>query len=220
MPTDDLDVRLEHVLKAHKETLKQERANMEASMWERLRREERCQELVTDLLRNVIRPPLERLVAHFVDAYLVCSEADHSVTVHLGRDPRRGVDAHVQFIVNYRRDADEVTLHYKLGSVPGPSEFWADLSHDVSIAKPDITAAAQFVEDSVVRSAEAYLEKQRTPATDHRTEPVTDPVCGMRFPRERAVSVLEHRRKTYFFCAQVCREAFQDDPKRYLQPNS
>jgi YHS domain-containing protein len=220
MPNDDLDARLENVLKEHKKTQKQERAKMEASMWERLRREERCQELVIELFRSVVRPPLERLVAHFVDAYLECSESDHSITVYLGRDPRRGVDAHVQFIVNYRRDAEDVTLHYKLSSAPGASEFWADLSHDVSIANPDMEAAARFVEDSVVRAAEAYLEKQRTPPPSHQSTPVTDLVCGMRFPREGAACSLEHLGKTHFFCAQVCKSAFQDEPGRYLQQRS
>lgn len=44
-----------------------------------------------------------------------------------------------------------------------------------------------------------------------------DPVCGMVVSRLTAVAEAEYRRKTYYFCAQVCRDAFLADPQRYLR---
>ena len=46
-----------------------------------------------------------------------------------------------------------------------------------------------------------------------------DPVCGMVVSRLTAVAEAEYRRKTYYFCAQLCRDAFLADPLRYLRPH-
>lgn len=45
----------------------------------------------------------------------------------------------------------------------------------------------------------------------------TDPVCGMVVSRLSAVAEAEYQRKTYYFCAQMCRDAFLADPESYLR---
>jgi uncharacterized membrane protein YraQ (UPF0718 family) len=44
----------------------------------------------------------------------------------------------------------------------------------------------------------------------------TDPVCGMKVDRARAVT-LEHVGRTYFFCSEHCRSQFQADPDGYTR---
>jgi hypothetical protein len=44
----------------------------------------------------------------------------------------------------------------------------------------------------------------------------TDPVCGSRVDRAKAV-VLEHDGHTYYFCSEHCRSEFQADPGAYVQ---
>ncbi len=44
---------------------------------------------------------------------------------------------------------------------------------------------------------------------------VTDPVCQMQFPAQRAVTSTEYGGATYYFCAQACREEFERDPGKY-----
>lgn len=46
---------------------------------------------------------------------------------------------------------------------------------------------------------------------------VRDPVCGMRFEDEEAAATVEHEGETYHFCAPGCRDAFEEDPERYLE---
>jgi YHS domain-containing protein len=43
---------------------------------------------------------------------------------------------------------------------------------------------------------------------------VTDPVCGMKVDRTKALTV-RHAGHTYFFCSAHCRDAFQAEPDRY-----
>ena len=42
----------------------------------------------------------------------------------------------------------------------------------------------------------------------------TDPVCGMRVDRGKALTA-QHGGRTHFFCSEGCRDNFQGDPDRY-----
>ncbi len=50
---------------------------------------------------------------------------------------------------------------------------------------------------------------------DNDTATYIDPVCGMAISLESAVEEVTYKGRTYYFCAQVCREAFEADPERY-----
>jgi Cu+-exporting ATPase len=45
---------------------------------------------------------------------------------------------------------------------------------------------------------------------------VIDPVCDMTIEHEEAVATSEHKGKTYYFCSQPCKEAFDKDPGKFL----
>jgi uncharacterized membrane protein YraQ (UPF0718 family)/YHS domain-containing protein len=47
----------------------------------------------------------------------------------------------------------------------------------------------------------------------------TDPVCGMKVDRAKALSTT-HRGKTFYFCSNHCLHAFQADPGAYLRPGA
>lgn len=44
-----------------------------------------------------------------------------------------------------------------------------------------------------------------------------DPVCGMEVSRKTAVEECIHQGKTYYFCADTCREAFEAEPEKYIR---
>lgn len=43
-----------------------------------------------------------------------------------------------------------------------------------------------------------------------------DPVCGMRVDPDDAAAAVEHGGTTYHFCSEPCRDAFLEDPDRYV----
>jgi YHS domain-containing protein len=45
-----------------------------------------------------------------------------------------------------------------------------------------------------------------------------DPVCGMEVSRQKAAAVTQYHGKTYYFCAEACRQAFDRNPEKYLKP--
>ena len=45
---------------------------------------------------------------------------------------------------------------------------------------------------------------------------VTDPVCGMNIDSEEAAGTAEYQGTTYYFCSQVCHDAFVANPSEYV----
>jgi YHS domain-containing protein len=44
---------------------------------------------------------------------------------------------------------------------------------------------------------------------------VEDPVCGMRIDPDDAAATAEYEGRVYYFCSQVCHDAFVADPAAY-----
>ena len=59
----------------------------------------------------------------------------------------------------------------------------------------------------------ARLEKTAEAAADK----VLDPVCGMKVSPGRTRLVAIYQGRSYWFCAKDCREAFEANPKKYLE---
>jgi YHS domain-containing protein len=49
---------------------------------------------------------------------------------------------------------------------------------------------------------------------------VIDPVCGMQVDPCAADLVAEYNDRTFYFCAQGCRQAFESDPAKYFAQTS
>jgi Cu+-exporting ATPase len=45
-----------------------------------------------------------------------------------------------------------------------------------------------------------------------------DPVCGMKVSSASANLVSTHQGRRYFFCAECCQKAFENNPHKYLKP--
>jgi YHS domain-containing protein len=51
-------------------------------------------------------------------------------------------------------------------------------------------------------------------------EKTIDPVCGMEVEPGRTRLVAVYQGHSYWFCARGCREAFEKNPKKYLEPKT
>jgi YHS domain-containing protein len=59
-----------------------------------------------------------------------------------------------------------------------------------------------------------YLPKKEVPG---KVATAKDPVCGMDVdPASDRVLKSEYQGKTYYFCAEMCRERFDRDPEKYV----
>jgi len=44
-----------------------------------------------------------------------------------------------------------------------------------------------------------------------------DPVCGMDVDEKKAAAKAVYEGRTYYFCAQACKRAFEKDPEKYTE---
>ncbi|MCW8965373.1 MAG: YHS domain-containing protein [Candidatus Pacearchaeota archaeon] len=54
---------------------------------------------------------------------------------------------------------------------------------------------------------------------DHKEEIYKDPVCGMEVSRISAIAETSYQGRTYYFCADVCKETFDAEPEKYISHN-
>jgi YHS domain-containing protein len=52
--------------------------------------------------------------------------------------------------------------------------------------------------------------------TDTSYQKDVDPVCGMQVDPHKTDLTAEYDGQTYFFCAENCRKAFENQPRKYL----
>jgi len=62
--------------------------------------------------------------------------------------------------------------------------------------------------------------KRLATTTKAITKSVIDPVCGMNVPPGNAELVNNYQGRSYYFCAEACRKAFEVSPQKYLAPKS
>jgi xanthine dehydrogenase accessory factor len=81
-----------------------------------------------------------------------------------------------------------------------------------------VVAELISVRESLHSNAALHPRTARTPLPVVESTVVTavDPVCGMSVAAVPASLHLEHAGTTYYFCGPGCRQAFADDPVRYL----
>jgi YHS domain-containing protein len=44
-----------------------------------------------------------------------------------------------------------------------------------------------------------------------------DPVCKMQVDEKTAAAKSDYKGKTYYFCAQICKERFEQNPQQYVK---
>lgn len=59
------------------------------------------------------------------------------------------------------------------------------------------------------------MTNPKIPLKDSSEE--VDPVCGMKIAPRNTELVSIHEGKSYWFCAEACRRAFEADPGKYLK---
>ena len=51
----------------------------------------------------------------------------------------------------------------------------------------------------------------------HNEPGFKDPVCGMEVSRMTVIEECDYQDKTYYFCAGICRKAFEAEPEKYIR---
>src|SRR3990170_1697775 len=64
--------------------------------------------------------------------------------------------------------------------------------------------------------ASVLSAKQAKESVSLKNDTAFDPVCGMKVEKDKAAATYEYHGQTYYFCALICKQKFEEDPELYL----
>jgi YHS domain-containing protein len=185
-------------------------------MAEAAARHERYTALADRLMRDVIRPRMEKLLPLFDNARMPeALNSRHSCCLQFEHTERFPATAKLEIGVTRDGEIKMVTLQFHLDILP---IFFAVEGRDektMPLDEVDEAKIAAWVEAKLVLFVDVYmrLEGSNEPHDGHLE---TDPVCGMTVNKAFAHAQMEYGGQTYYFCLPECRSRFAENPEKYL----
>lgn len=179
-------------------------------------RRRQFEEVAPRLVKTIIRPRLEVLLAYFPNARLDRHEHIDRCACWLGYCERFPANAKVEIAAEHDEQVKNLIMHYELYIMPVFLKFDAHDKLTVPLDKVDDAAIAEWVEAKLLAFVDTYLRLDRG-LTDFDDEVVVDPVCGMRIGRLAAGASMEYQGHPYYFCTEDCRRQFAEEPLRYVR---
>lgn len=195
----------------HAEVMREQEAEMER----RIHVQAAFERLADSLHRHDIRPRVEAVARYFDNAGL-----EHTKTAFgtvsactLTRTERFPATATLTLGVTFDPDRLSASLICRLQIIPVLMEFQGHDALDVELEEPDRDKITAWLERHLEEFVETSLRVERDPRYQMGARHV-DPVCGMQVTAASALR-LERGRRTYYFCAPMCRERFESNPALY-----
>jgi YHS domain-containing protein len=214
-PTD-LERKIKGKLALSEERQQLQQDHFRQRMAEAEARHERYTALADRLMREVIRPRMEKLTTVFDNARMPeTRNTRHTCCCRFEHTTRFPATANLEIGATRDGEIKTVMIQYQLEILPVflPVEGRDQLT--MPLDDVDALKAAAWVEAKILQFVDTYL---RLETADHYQEEniVTDPVCGMRVNKAFAPAQMTHRGRTYYFCVPECCARFAADPARYL----
>ena len=187
----------------------------EAEMEGRIHVQAAFERLADSLHRHDIRPRVETVARCFDNAGLEHTKtAFGTVSVcTLARTERFPATATLTLGVTFDPDRLSASVIYRLQIIPVLMEFQAHDALHVELEAPDLDEITAWLERHLEEFVETSLRVERDPRYQMGARHV-DPVCGMQVTAASALR-LERGRRSYYFCAPMCRERFESNPVLY-----
>lgn len=197
----------------HKRELAERQKHVNETMNEMLAQRERFAAAASRIMESVIHPRMEELRRHFDNATITEWHGDsdfHSVCkfTHIPRFP-----ATVSFDICLLPGDDytRLTARSNIEILPVLMEYKRDEEKGFPLEGSD-REIGQWVEERIVEFVGTYLRLETHPLYQ-KDNIVTDPVCGMQISSVAATSMIEMPGRTFYFCSEVCKEAFSKGEK-------
>jgi len=207
--------RLEERIGSSRQEPKWRPADMAAEMRRFQERRVQFDEVAPRLVTNVILPRLSQLASMFKNASLSDRLPNDRTSCWFGYCEQLPSSTKIEMVVSHDAPVENVIVRFEASIFPSFQRFEPHDKLLVPLVNPDEVQVAQWVEDRLLEFLEAYLRIDRG-IEDFEYEVVTDPVCGMRLGRAKAVATADFRGHQYFFCAAECQQQFLRDPAKFI----
>ena len=211
---DPLRKRLQELvsLKEDKETKEQE--ELEERMAQLAKRQGAFSILAERLFSGVLEPRLKLLEEYATDSKYHVSSRDHFGGVVFNRQARYSASFKLEMGIDCDPQIEALYVTYRLRIIPILMTFEGEDSLALPLEEVTEEKVATFVDDKLAQCIETYTRFQEAPHYQ-KAKQVTDPVCGMTIHEMNAAASAEFGNTTYYFCANICKERFLEDPSLY-----
>jgi YHS domain-containing protein len=190
-------------------------ADLAADMQRFQDRSAQFDKIAPQLLAELILPRLSHLVSMFPNASLNDRQSNERASCWLGYCERFPASAKIEIVVSHDAPVENAIVRFEANIFPSYQLFEPHDKLLVPLAAPDEAQIVQWIEERLLEFLEAYLRIDRG-VEEFEDEVVTDPVCGMRLARGKAVATADLRGHQYFFCAAECQQQFLRDPAKFI----
>ena len=213
----DLETSIQEKLAAHQETAHQHYNHQAERMHEWERRHERYTALADHLVKDIIRPRLEKLASHFDNAKLSCDDRTgrHTCACSFTHTARFPATARLELAVSRDGSAENVCLLYDLSILPIYFHFDGQDRLLIPVELVNDEKVAAWFDDKITRFLDAYLNLELVDQYQSENDEI-DPVCGMRVNKLYAGEPVKYQARNYYFCVPECRAKFLAEPERFL----
>ena len=198
-------------LERHQRELADQQKLIDKKMNELLEQRERFAAVARRKVDSVIRPRMDELARHFDNAAITERHGDldfHSVC-EFSHTPRFPATVTFDICLLPGDDYTALTARYSLEILPVLMEFKRDEERGFPLEDAD-EAMGLWVEEKIVEFVDTYLRLETHPLYQ-KENIVSDPVCGMQIATTAATSRVVLTGHTFYFCSEVCKEAFLKD---------
>lgn len=212
----DLERKLKEKLVLSEQRQQLQRDHLQQRMAEVEARQQRYTALADRLMRDVIRPRMEKLKPLFDQARMPeTRNSRHTAVCQFEHTNRFPATAFLEMGVTRDGEIKTVVLQYQLDIYPSLFPFERRDELTMLLDQMDEDKVIAWVEAKLLAFMDTYLRLQ---TSDQYQEGnlVTDPVCGMRVNKVFAADQMAYRGRTYYFCTAECQARFAEHPERFL----
>jgi YHS domain-containing protein len=212
-----LDEQIAQKLAAHKKECANRHNHMAEHMHAVQERHQRFTPLADRLVRETIRPRVERLATHFDNAMLQNQEQSgrHQCVCTFAHTPRFPATAKLEFGLSRDGLAENVCVHCDMSILPLFVPLKGEDRMTMPLDQVDETQVAQWIDKKIMEFLDSYLQLEKLDQYQAENS-VVCPVCRMQVNKLYATAQVEHKGTQYFFCLPKCKEKFVADPGKYL----
>lgn len=212
---DSLKKRLDSVLQVQQQRQTHDHEELEVKMAELARRRLEFSKRAPELFETVIEPRLRLFAEQLPDSLYTRTTHGHSGIVSINRHRRYAAMVELEVSVTCDGQVEQILVPYELRIIPILIQFEREDTLSLPLFEADAAAVRAFVDSKLEGAARSYVELTNNPHYQ-REHLVIDPVCGMTIHEDQAAAVVEHEGRKIFFCAQVCKERFEQDPSEFV----
>lgn len=171
-------------------------------------------------LRNtILDPKLAALVSLFTPETANVMKDPYGYTLRLRPVNRFNVPATVSIEVRPDLSKRCAIATFSVLITPILTDYGRGRSLEIKLDADGREALSVFVDQRIECFICDYLAMHTPDSPYQKDALVTDPVCGMVFPRAEAAASVMSAGVTVYFCNEDCRDLFATEPARYARRN-